>query len=111
MDGLTLSKAIEEEFSNAFEAKKEMAKYGKLKAKADKDYREAKAKEILRLKLDGIPSTIVKEVVFDSADVSTLRYKRDAAESLYETAKEEVMLRKLRINYLRDQMEAVNRCE
>ena len=108
---MTLTRAIEQEFEDAKKAKADMVKFGRLKAKADKEYREAKAKAILKLKLEGIPSTIVKEVVFDSPDVSRLRYERDAAESLYDASKEEVMLRKLRINYLRDQLEAVYRSE
>lgn len=56
------------------------------KAKAEKEYRTALAKEILRLRVEKFPSSLAGDLARGSDNVAELRLKRDIAESAYFTA-------------------------
>lgn len=109
MDGLKIYQELEAEYQSASNSRKFMAQAGKEKAKAESEYRKAKAEAILKARLDGQPATLIKDSIFQDRELCKLLYLRDAAVTVYESAKEEVLLHKKRIDILRDQMQEVNR--
>lgn len=55
------------------------------KAEAEKNYRVAVRKEILNLRLEKVPTTIINDLVRGNEQIAELRLKRDIAESDYYT--------------------------
>ena len=79
---------------------------GQTKAKAERDYRVAVAKEILILRDKGIPVTIINDLVRGNEDIAELKLQRDIAETLYESAMQYIYSNKLNIGIVERQMEA-----
>ena len=59
------------------EASKEIFKLSKEKARTEKIYRQALAQEMLMLRSDGIPATLIPDVA--RGNVADLKFQRDAA--------------------------------
>lgn len=79
---------------------------GQAKAIAERDYRVAVAKEILILRDEKIPVTIINDLVRGNEEIAELKLKRDVAETLYETAMQYIYSNKLNIGIVERQMEA-----
>lgn len=79
-------------------------KFGIKYAKAEKEYKIALQQETLRLKNEGYPATIIRELNRGSEEVSETRYKRDCAKVLYESSKEAINVFKLEIRIIEDQI-------
>lgn len=108
MDAFETYQAIDYTLLELSDARRRMATFGKDLAKAEADYRAAKAKAILEQRLDGTPVTIIKDVIFDDKDLLKKKYLRDAAQTTYDSAHEEVMVLKLKVNVLRDRLTQIS---
>lgn len=74
------------------------------KAEAERNYRVAVRKEILNLRLEKIPTTIINDLVRGNKEVSELRLKRDIAESDYYTCISAIENLRLDIEVLRSKL-------
>lgn len=86
------------------EAIKIMARYGKEKAEAEKNYKIALRQEALKLRSSDMAVTLIDKVVYGVPDVANKRFKRDVAEAMYETAKENINVLKLKTRILETQL-------
>lgn len=82
-----------------------MGKYGRELANAERDYKIELQKEVLRLRLQGEAVTLIQLRVYGSGEVPKLRFKRDEAQALYETSKENINVLKLQIRLLESQID------
>ena len=109
MDAFETYRELDNALAEAADALSQMRSDGQRKAKAEADYRAAKATATLKARMEGVPVTIIKDVLFEDPALCAFRYERDVAETLYDASREQVMLLKLRINVLRDRMEQISR--
>lgn len=75
-----------------------------VKAEAERNYRVRKAQEILKLRADKYPVTIIQDVVKGNKEVAELRLKRDIAESDYYTCISAIENLRLDIEVLRSKL-------
>ena len=80
-------KIVNQKLSNAY---KTMWTESKSYSLAEKEYKIALQKEILRLKTSGMAITLIPDLARGSEEVAELKFKRDLADRLYETSKESV---------------------
>lgn len=71
------------------------------KAKTQRDYKVRQAQEILKLRADKYPVTIIQDLVKGNEEVAELRLKRDIAQSDYFTAIEAMNNLRLEVEILR----------
>lgn len=82
-----------------------MARYGKELAEAERDYKVELRKEVLRLRSQGEAVTVIQQCVRGSGKVPELRFKRDTAQVMYDTAKENINVLKLQTRLLESQID------
>lgn len=85
------------------EAVKKMRQYGIDMAKADSDYRAAKATRIRELKAQGMPATLILDLA--KGDCAKQQYERDMTEAIYDTQKEYINSLKIQIRVLEGQID------
>ena len=73
-------------------------------AQAERDYRVAKAKAILREREKGTAATITLDLVKGDREVSRLCFERDCAEVLYRSALEAIQSTKLQLRLIDAQL-------
>lgn len=71
------------------------------KAQTERDYKVRQAKEILKLKAEGYPATLIQDLVKGNEEVAELRLKRDIAESSYFVGLEAMNNLRIEIEILR----------
>ena len=86
------------------QAIKVLRKNGTELAKAEKEYKEELTKEVLRLKDDGMAITLINLIIYGQPTVSTLRFQRDVAKSIYEANTESINILKLQIRIIESQL-------
>ena len=91
-----------EELRNAVAS---LSQTGRNYAEAYKKYRILLAQELIRLKNDGMPVTIIQLVAYGLPTIATLRYKRDGNEAMYKIALEDIAVRKLELRLLESQVQ------
>lgn len=74
------------------------------KAEAERNYRVEVRKEILKLRLEKIPTTIIHDLVRGNEQIAELRLKRDIAESDYYTCISAIENLRLDIEVLRSKL-------
>lgn len=74
------------------------------KAQTEKTYRIKKAQEILKLKADKYPVTLIMELVKGDEGVAQLRLERDIAQSAYFVALDSINNLRLEIEILRSKL-------
>lgn len=82
---------------------------GQAKAIAERDYRVAVAKEMLILRDEKIPVTIINDLVRGKEEIAELKLQRDIAETLYDSAFQYIYSAKLNIGIVERQMEATRK--
>lgn len=83
---------------------KSLASKGKEKANSEMNYRIALRIEILKLRDDKIPVTIISDMCRGNREVAKLKYDRDVTEVLYETVMQKIYAIKLQIRMLENQI-------
>lgn len=74
------------------------------KAEAERNYRVEVRKEILKLRLEKVPTTIIHDLVRGNEKIAELRLKRDIAESDYYTCISAIENLRLDIEILRSKL-------
>jgi len=69
-------------------------------AQAEKVYRIALAKEYLKLRDSGEKVTIMSDLARGDETIAQLKYERDVADTLYDSAREAIMIYKKQIDTL-----------
>lgn len=84
---------------------------GQDKATAEKNYRVALAKEILKQRAEGLPVTVISDICRGKEEIAELKMKRDIAESMYESAMQKIFQCKLEIGIVQNQLNAERKGE
>lgn len=83
---------------------KTLAKNGKALAEAEREYKITLRQEALKLRSDGMAVTLINQIVYGIPQVAEKRFKRDIAESMYQTNQEYINTTKLQIRILESQL-------
>lgn len=82
-----------------------LKEYGLKLAEAEKDYKICLRLEALKLRSEkGMAITLIQQVVYGVPEVAEKRFKRDVAETMYNTAQEKINTLKLQIRILESQV-------
>ncbi len=65
-------------------ATRQIFKMAREKAESERDYRIALGQEIMKLRSEGMPATLVQDVA--RANIADIRFKRDLADTMYWSA-------------------------
>lgn len=80
---------------------RQLAKYGRERAEAERDYKICLREEALRLRTTkDMPVTLIDKVVYGVPEVAEKRFRRDVADTMYETCRESINVLKLKIRIL-----------
>lgn len=78
--------------------------HGEKLAEAERDYRVALTKEVLVMKDEKQPATLINLTVYGRPNVAPLRFKRDLAQSMYDANLEHINVTKVQIKVLEGQI-------
>ena len=85
---------------------KSLAKKGQELAETERDYKITLRQEALKLRAEkGMPVTLIQQVVYGVPVVAEKRFKRDVAETMYQTNQEYINTTKLQIRILESQLQ------
>lgn len=73
-------------------------------AEAEKKYKEAISKEVLKLRDEGMAVTLIAQVIYGLPSISTLRFQRDCAEAVYKANEEAINVKKLEVRVIENQL-------
>lgn len=82
----------------------ELKKLGVRKAQAEKAYKVKQAQEILKLKTEKYPATLIMELVKGNEEVADLRLQRDESESDYYACKNAIENLRLEIDAIKSKL-------
>lgn len=99
---------LRKELNSAIELLK---RRGREKAEKERNYRVALAKKILLLRDEKIPVTIINDLARGDEEIAKLKFERDVAETLYETALQKIYAIKIELGIVQNQMEAERKGE
>ncbi len=100
MSGVDLVIERQQKLKDLDYAMHEVRTRGRALAEAEKDYRIALRLEILSLRMDGYPVTIIPDMARGNNKVATLRCQRDCADADYRSVLEAINSLKLSIKIL-----------
>lgn len=86
MDHINIAQAIRRVSERLDNAPQLIFGHAKAFAEAERAYRMELAKEIIRLRAEGVQATLINDVA--RGNVAELKYKRDLAEGLYRSSLE-----------------------
>ena len=79
--------------------------YGRELATAEKDYKITLRQEALKLRSDGMAVTLINQIIYGIPEVAQKRFKRDVAETMYQTAQENINSIKIQLRILEGQLQ------
>ena len=82
-----------------------LAKDGQTLAAAEREYKITLAKECMKLRVEGVPVTLIDKVAYGLEDVAEARFKRDIADSVYKANLEAVNALKLQLRLIAAQVD------
>ena len=80
----------------------QFGKRGRAAAEAERNYRILFAKEILKLKSEGLPATLIPDIA--KGNTADAKFERDTADVTYQSAKEAINALKIEIEVLDEQL-------
>jgi len=84
---------------------RQLRKTGNALAEAERDYKIILRQEALKLRTtEGLPVTLIQQVVYGVKEVAEARYKRDIAEAMYQANQEHINATKLQIRIIESQL-------
>ena len=84
---------------------KKLRQTGNALAEAERDYKITLRQEALKLKFDdNMPVTLINQIIFGVPEVAEKRFKRDIAETIYNTNQEHINATKLKLRLLESQL-------
>ena len=72
---------------------------------AEREYQMAKSKEIMRLKSEGYPVTLIPQIVKGLENVAELDFNRNLAEVVYKANQEAILIKKLQLRVKESEIE------
>ena len=82
-----------------------LRKNGQALAQAERDYKITLRQEALKLRQDEkMPVTLINQIIYGIPEVADKRFKRDVAETMYQTNQEFINTTKLKIRVLENQL-------
>ena len=80
--------------------------YGMKLSSAEKDYKITLRQEALKLRTEeNMPVTLINQIIYGVPEVAEKRFKRDVAETMYNTCQEKINTLKLQIRILSSQID------
>lgn len=80
--------------------------YGLKLSNAEKDYKITLRQEALKLRVEeNMPVTLINQIIYGVPEVAEKRFKRDIAETMYNTCQEKINTLKLQIRILSSQID------
>ena len=84
---------------------KKLRQTGNALAEAERDYKITLRQEALKLRVEkDMPVTLINQIIFGVPEVAEKRYKRDIAETMYNTNQEHINATKLKLRLLESQL-------
>ena len=84
---------------------KKLRQTGQALAEAERDYKITLRQEALKLRVEkDMPVTLINQIIFGVPEVAEKRYKRDNAETIYNTNQEHINAIKLKLRLLESQL-------
>ena len=84
---------------------KKLSQTGQALAEAEKDYKITLRQEALKLRVEkDMPVTLINQIIFGVPEVAEKRFKRDVAETIYNTNQEHINATKLKLRLLESQL-------
>lgn len=78
---------------------------GQALAEAERDYKICLRQEALKLRVEkDMPVTLINQIIFGVPEVADKRFKRDIAETIYNTNQEHINATKLKLRLLESQL-------
>ena len=105
MDGQALYSELDQRTRMLDAAVRELRARGTAYAKAERDYRVAKAEAILQERAKGTPATLTADIVKGRKDIAKLCFERDCAEVVYKSAMEAINATKLQLRLIESQIQ------
>jgi len=99
-DGLTIYQELSSLYKEMESAIDDTIEAGDELARCESEYRLAKGKLTAELRSDGMPVSVIADIVKSDENVNMLMLKRDMAQVLYKACPEQVNIRKLRYRAL-----------
>ncbi len=85
---------------------KKLRETGTAYAEAERDYKITLRQEALKLRSEkGMAITLIQQVVYGVPEVADKRFKRDVAETMYNTNQEHINVCKLKLRILEGQLQ------
>ena len=83
-----------------------LRKNGNELASAEREYKMVLRQEALKLKVEEkLPVTLIHQIIYGVPEVADKRFKRDVAETMYNTNQEHINVTKLKLRILEKQLE------
>ena len=100
-----------EKLSNELTASiKVLRKNGNELAKAERDYKIALRQEALKLREEkNMPVTLIAQIIYGVPEVAEMRFKRDVAETMYNTNQEHINVTKLKLSLFKSHLLCFNK--
>ena len=84
---------------------KKLDQTGRALAEAERDYKITLRQEALKLRVEkDMPVTLINQIIFGVPEVADKRFKRDIAETMYNTNQEHINATKLKLRLLESQL-------
>ena len=84
---------------------KVLREHGEKLAQAEYENKVELSKEVMRLKDEKIPATLINLTVYGKDNVAKLRFKRDLAQTMYNANQEHINVTKIQIRVLENQVQ------
>lgn len=84
---------------------KKLKNTGQALAEAERDYKIVLRQEALKLRVEkDMPVTLINQIIYGVPEVADKRFKRDIAETIYNTNQEHINATKLKLRLLESQL-------
>ncbi|MBQ3298607.1 MAG: hypothetical protein IJA94_06655 [Bacilli bacterium] len=85
---------------------KKLRQTGNALAEAEREYKITLRQEALKLRLEkDMPVSLINQIIFGVPEVADKRFKRDVAETMYNTNQEHINATKLKLRLLESQLQ------
>ena len=85
---------------------KKLKHTGQALAEAERDYKITLRQEALKLRVEkDMPVTLINQIIYGVPEVADKRFKRDIAETMYNTNQEHINATKLKLRLLESQLQ------
>ena len=84
---------------------KKLSENGRSYAEAERDYKIELMQEVMKLRDEKIPVTLIQLVAYGKKNVAEKRFERDCKEAIYKANQESINVTKLKIRVIENQLQ------